>query len=313
MEAIVQEFLDHLNAERGLSLHTIEAYRMDLMQFADVVKQRQPQEEMLNVLDLTRFVEELDWREYSPATRSRKLAAVRTFLKFLTFEGYLQSNIATQLHNPRSGKRIPHALSTGDITQLFNYFDKKRSPTALRDRAIVELMYASGLRISEALGLNLGDINVGNGTVQCLGKGGKARIAFMHETAIELMVKYIQSVRPLLLPKNERANRRAPNTSTDTKAPLPSAPAFLNARGKRITRQGFWGRFKHHLEAAGIQQDISPHGLRHSFATHLLQNGASLRHVQELLGHASIATTQIYTHLSLGYLKMEYNKSHPRA
>ena len=206
------------------------------------------------------------------------------------------SNDPTEnISSPRIGRSLPETLSIEDVDSLLTCASQEDTPDSLRDRAMFELLYASGLRVTELVSLNLGDIDLEQGTVRCLGKGGKERVIPVHSGAIAVLRRYIDEARPTLVKQQSERS------------------LFLNRRGQRLSRQGFWLILKAHAKRSGISKKITPHTLRHSFATHLLQGGAPLRHVQELLGHSSITTTQVYTHLTSEHVRTEYDKSHPRA
>ncbi|MDA0677574.1 MAG: tyrosine recombinase, partial [Chloroflexi bacterium] len=236
-----------------------------------------------------------DDRGYSAATRSRKIAALRSFMRYLVEERVLDENPAAHIRTPRAGRPVPEVLSADDVEALLETAAQGTAVEERRDHAMIELMYAAGLRVSELVSLDVGDVNLRSATVRTMGKGSKERVVPLHEFAIDAMENYLIAIRPEL----------AVGARTDA--------MFLGRRGKRLTRQGFWQRLRRIAITAGITARLTPHTLRHSFATHLLQGGASLRHVQELLGHSSISTTQIYTHLTSEHVRDEYDKAHPRA
>tara|TARA_B100000029_G_scaffold5477_2_gene6076 strand:- start:5036 stop:5866 length:831 start_codon:yes stop_codon:yes gene_type:complete len=241
------------------------------------------------------FLDDLDKRGYSLSTKSRKIASAKSFFNFLKSEGMIHTNVMDEVRQPRSSQVLPKALSIEEVDLLLNFRSEKKSPEELRDGVMVELMYAAGLRVSELVGLNTRDIDLDVGSVRTIGKGYKERIIPIYETAVESVSEYIAFVRPI----------HSQNQKEEA--------LFLNRRGCRLTRQAVWLRLRKLAIKVGISSKITPHMLRHSFATHLLHGGASLRHVQELLGHSNIATTQIYTHLTDKHLRDEYAKAHPRA
>ena len=298
MQELMREFLDHLRGERGFSAHTVNAYRVDLTLFCEKVSGNCEVTEG----DLNRFIHSLEERNYSSATRSRKIASMRSFMKFLLAEGHVKENIASRIKHPRAGRSLPKALNIGEVSRLLDNLALQSSPAGIRDYAMMEILYGCGLRISELTALNIRDLNIPGRTVRCMGKNLKERLSPLHATAAAAMERYLKISRPLLSAKKRR-----------TKLLGGMEPLFINARGGRLTRQGCWLKLKEQALRVGITGEFTPHGLRHSFATHLLSGGASLRHVQELLGHSSIATTQIYTRMSGEYMKEEYDKSHPRA
>ncbi|MBI3953675.1 MAG: site-specific tyrosine recombinase XerD [Chloroflexi bacterium] len=300
----IERFLAHLALERGFSTNTVAAYRNDLYQLMSFLNGHggNPRgatrwSEVSSPL-LQDYVASLGARRYAPATRARKIAAIKSFFGFLTAEGLVARDTSKTLGSPRVGKALPHFLSQEEMNRLLAQAAKRSGPDGRRDQAMLELLYASGLRVTELVSLNLGDVvcEGANAHVRCLGKGGKERLVPIHSTAASAVRSYWQEARPALLRGNQK--ERA---------------LFLNRRGERLTRQGLWLILKTHAREASIQGPITPHTMRHSFATHLLHNGASLRELQELLGHANIATTEVYTHLTDDHIRKEYEKAHPRA
>ena len=297
-----------MNAERGLSLHTLQAYRNDIHDFISVVERSVGLYTEIGQREMLAFIEEMRLRGYAPSTRSRKTAAVRSFMKFLADEGLIMSNPSLALKHVHASRPLPKNLSEADISMLLLISAKDLTPAGIRDNAMLELMYASGLRVSELVTLDIGDVDFEEGTVRAKGKGSKDRVIPVHETALYAVSTYLKNGRKSLQDNHHVVpNGRARRFSTE------EYPLFLNKNGRRITRQGFWLILKRRAASAGVKSKVSPHSLRHSFATHMLHGGASMRHVQEYLGHASIATTQIYVHLSSERKKKEYNSSHPRA
>ncbi|MCS7207182.1 MAG: site-specific tyrosine recombinase XerD [Dehalococcoidia bacterium] len=297
MKEQIDAFLEHLAVERGASPHTIAAYRNDLHQLLEFLttQERISRWDQVDLGVLTRFVLWLLEKRYTNTTLARRVAAVKSLLHFLVREGVLASNPAEDLGSPKAGRHLPKALSEEEVERLLQATGKEQTPEALRDRAMLELLYATGMRVSELTGLDLRDINLREGTVRCRGKGNKERVIPIHSVAEEALRAYLERGRPRLVPD------------------LREQALFVNQRGERLTRQGFWLILKGYARKAGITSPVTPHTLRHSFATHLLRGGAPLRHVQELLGHASIATTQIYTYLTNQHLQEAYDKAHPRA
>ena len=301
MRQEIQSFLDHISIEKGFSDNTLEAYRNDLNQLANfmeelaVVQGYNPKWATVDRNLLISYILNLKDRNYATTTVARKVAAVKSFFDFLVAEGTLRSDPTENLSSPKVGKSLPKPLAAAEVAALLAEPAKLSSPEAKRDEAMIELLYACGMRISELVALNMVDINLGAGFVRCLGKGSKERIIPIHEKAAQVIEDYIKEARPLLLRnKDEEA-------------------LFLNRRGERLTRQGFWLILKAYAKAAGIEKEVTPHTLRHSFATHMLSGGADLRAVQELLGHANISSTQIYTHLTSEHVRQAYEKAHPRA
>ena len=294
----IDTFVNHLAVERGLSANTLAAYRNDLSALA---KFQCPKNEpaiswgSVKERDIRNFLDDLDKRGYSLATKSRKIASAKSFFNFLKSEGIIHNNLMDEVRQPRSGQVLPKALSIEEVDLLLNFKSEKQSTEDLRDGVMVELMYAAGLRVSELVGLNVRDVDLDVGSVRTIGKGYKERIIPIYETAVESISEYVTIIRPI-------------HSQSQKQEAL-----FLNRRGSRLTRQAVWLRLRKLAITVGISDKITPHMLRHSFATHLLHGGASLRHVQELLGHSNIATTQIYTHLTDKHIRNEYAKAHPRA
>ena len=301
MDPQVTAFLDHLSGERGLSQHTVNAYRNDLEGLTTFVEDEFGSNTVpidWNRFDekaVTEYVLDLDTRAYSNATKSRKVASLRSFMRFLREEGITDDLPTRRLKSPRGGKPLPKSLTIDEVGNLLDHVADASTPTQLRDRAVIELLYAGGLRISELTNLDVNNVNFDNSTIRVFGKGSKERIVPIYDPAMDAIADYLTIGRPKL------------GKFQDEHA------LFLNARGSRITRQGLWLQLKNIATAAGITRQITPHMLRHSFASHLLNGGASLRHVQELLGHENIATTQIYTHLTTEHVRREYDAAHPRA
>ena len=303
MESSVRAYIDHLIAEKGSSPNTVAAYRNDLAQLLEYLigpaqdGHRPSQWSQVDQRLLTAYTLSLYERGYSSTTVARKIASTKSFFNFLIEEGEIPEDPAEQLFTPRVGRSLPKPLSIEDLERLLDAPSKSDTPEAVRDGAMLELLYAAGLRVSELVNLNIRDVNLLDQSVHCLGKGSKERIVPLHRKAVEAVRTYIQEARPKMLGQ----------------AKWQENALFVNRRGDRLTRQGFWLILKGYARDAAIRSPITPHTLRHSFATHLLSRGASLRYVQELLGHASISTTQLYTHLTGDHIREEYEKAHPRA
>ncbi len=296
--------MDYLAVERGLAKNTLEAYASDLEAAIDFFASRSNGAaafnggwtwERLDREALTEYLEDLEDRGYSPATRSRKIASLRTCVKFLHEEGVVKSDLMTSVRTPKGGNPLPKALPVDEMISLLDSLMEDTSPAGLRDRAMFELMYAAGLRVSELVALDTHHVDIAYGHVRAFGKGRKERVIPLHDDAVASIDAYLVDGRGQL------ESVRSGNA------------LFLNNRGGRLTRQGFWLALRNAGMKAGIASHLTPHKLRHSFATHLLRGGASLRHVQELLGHASIATTQVYTHLTTEQRRSQYDDAHPRA
>ena len=292
MDEAIQAFLDHLTVERGHSSNTIAAYACDLSQFAQHLKKKSP--DALTEADVLGFLEGLREAGMSPNSISRKLSAIKTFCKFACRESFAKRDFTANIEGMRGAKRLPGVLSVEEVTNLLAQPDG-REPAGSRDKAMLETLYATGVRVSELINLRLIDVNASVGFVRCFGKGSKERIVPIGKVALDYLTRYLVDSRP----KYARSGS--------------SEYLFLTNRGKKMSRVGFWKLIKRYTAKAGITKNITPHTLRHSFATHLLQGGADLRSIQEMLGHADIATTQVYTHVSQEKLKEVYKESHPRA
>ena len=296
---LLLDFLAYLELERGLSRNTLEAYRSDLQQYGEFLGRRSIDPLAVMPTDLASFVTELaDGREgrppVAPATLQRKIACLRSFYRHLRRDGILDHDPTSELRAPRSRQRLPKVLSRDEVTRLLQQ-PRGSSPGAIRDRALLETMYACGLRASEAIGLELSDVDLEAGILRARGKGSKERIVPIGTKAIESLNDYLDQARPRLV-----GNRDQPRL-------------FVNLRGGGLSRQGLYKIVQGHARSAGLERRMSPHTLRHSFATHLLAGGCDLRSLQEMLGHADIGTTQVYTHLSAERLRDVYFDAHPRA
>lgn len=297
MENTVRAFINYLKYEKGLSENTQAAYRRDLEKFSTFLKQQTNIKEP-GAVAKHHIMLFLTWQleqGVSHATMARSLSSIKTFYKFLILEDYLQVNPAIDLETPKIKRRLPQVLSHEDVDKLMQQ-PNVVLPLGLRDRAMLELMYGTGLRVSELLSLKIDNLNKTVGFLRCVGKGNKERIIPVNQISIDWVDRYLTKSRGLLLKKN-------PEDRT----------LFLNSNGKPMTRQGFFKILAYYAKKAQLSQDVTPHTLRHSFATHLLENGADLRVVQEMLGHVDITTTQIYTHLTKSRLREVYQQYHPRA
>ncbi|MEE8442581.1 MAG: site-specific tyrosine recombinase XerD [Dehalococcoidia bacterium] len=303
MQESYRTFLNHLTVEKGSSSNTVAAYRNDLAQLAEYATSverdggRLSEWSQVDLRFLSEYVVSLYERGYSNTTVARKIASVKSFFNFLVEEGEVAKNPTEHVSSPRVGRSLPKAISVEEVRRLLDQPLKAPTPEGIRDMAMLELLYASGLRVSELTNLDVRDVSITERYVRCLGKGSKERIVPLYRQAVDAVRNYVQEARPKLL-----GPRKAGETAL-----------FVNRRGERLTRQGFWLILKGYARQAGITGTITPHTLRHSFATHLLAGGASLRNVQELLGHASISTTQVYTHLTSDHIREEYDHAHPRA
>lgn len=303
MDGAIASFLSALSIEKGFSNNTIEAYKNDLNQFTTFVREQGPKHDGSEIswasVDrsfLLNYMINLKERSYAPATMARKVAAVKSFFNFLVSEGTLEKNPAEGITGPKVGKSLPRAISVEEVERLLEQSAKLSTPEAKRDRAMLELMYATGMRVTELVSLNVRDVNLKAGYVRCFGKGSKERLIPIHNKAIRAVKSYVDDGRARLL------------------GATGEIALFLNRRGQRLTRQGFWLILKGYARKANITTEVTPHVLRHSIATHLLHSGKmNLRELQELLGHANISTTQIYTHLTTERMRRVYDSAHPRA
>jgi len=297
----INSFLNYLAVEKGFSENTLAAYQNDLHQMASFAEEEatkqgsMPSWTNFGRQGMLSYLLNLKERNYASTTIARKVAAARSFFGFMLAEGIIKADPTENMSSPTVGKSLPKPISISQVRQLLDQPAKLSTPEAKRDQAMLQLLYASGMRISELVSLNLGDVDTEGGYVRCFGKGHKERVIPIHEQAALAVKEYAENTRPQLLHnKSETA-------------------LFLNPRGDRLTRQGFWQKLKEYAKSANLDIHISPHTLRHSFATHMLSGGADLRAVQELLGHANISTTQVYTHLTSEHVRRTYEKSHPRA
>jgi len=299
MHAQIQRFLQYLRVERNASELTIKSYAEDLAALDDYLTEarggRAPKPGEITTLDLRGYVAALGEAGYAKTTIARRLASMRSFFRFGQREGWVESNPARPLRNPRKGRRLPHFLSAEDIARLLQA-PPPGEPMGLRDRAILETMYSAGLRVSEVVGLNEGDLDFAAGIVRIRGKGRRERLAPIGSYAAAALRRWLK-VRKL------HALER----------PGPESPVFVNRFGRRLTTRSVARMLEKYLKLSGLDTRTTPHSLRHSFATHLLDRGADIRSVQELLGHKSLVTTQIYTHVSTSALRAAYEKAHPRA
>ena len=292
MDKWVDRFLSHLRIERGLADNTLSAYSRDLSAFLDFLENRSISVETAAAEHIEAFLAERR-KTLSARSASRMLSSIRMFFRFLTAEGLRQVNPARLIESPRLDRSLPGVLSAAEVEKLLSS-PEGDSPAALRDRAMLELLYATGLRVSELVGLRMRSLNLEAGFVRTMGKGARERVVPIGRKAVDSVREYLERGRSAL------AGGRA------------GSDVFLNRMGRAMTRQGFWKILKMHALKAGITKPISPHSIRHSFASHLLEGGADLRSVQFMLGHADIATTQIYTHVSRSRLKEVHEKFHPR-
>ncbi len=302
---LIESFLDYLRSQKGYSDHTVKNYQVDLEHFLTFLVNKQestgeketaPELQSIDFLVIREYLGRLYGR-YKRTTIARKLSAIRSFFYFLERKGLLQSNPAADISSPKQGKYIPTHLPVDEMFRLLEGPDRAK-PLGLRDLAILEVLYSCGIRVSELSSLNLSSIDSDQRLVKVLGKGNKERIVPIGRKALRAIEDYIEATRPL-----RKKTQRDPQ----------EAPLFINFRGGRLTNRSIGRIVKRYANQCGLMTEITPHSLRHTFATHLLDGGADLRSVQELLGHASLSTTQKYTHVSLEKLMEVYDKAHPRS
>lgn len=299
MDESIAQFLNFLTVEKNASQNTISAYRNDLAQFDKFARAGNSSITWDSVVGscVVGFLEDMRARSYKDATVARKVAAVKSFFGFLANEGQISSDPTEHLKSPQVGKTLPRALTVEEVDELLEQPARRNTPEAQRDKAMLEVLYATGLRVTELVTLDITDIALESDpvTVRCTGKGERERILPLPQRPVDELRQYLFKVRPRLV-----RNRR-------------EAALFVNRRGERLTRQGFWLILKNYAKEAKLDKTITPHTLRHTYATHMLSGGMPLRNVQDALGHASISTTQIYTQLTTSQKRAEYDKAHPRA
>ncbi len=295
MNAFLESFLDYISLERGLSINTRKAYADDLSQFLGYLDQKGVTS--LNIVTRKQILDHLmamKSKGMSTNSISRHLVSIKVFFRYLQQEGLMDRNVTDTMDSPKLWKILPDTLSEKEVGLLLKAPDM-RKPLGIRDRAILELFYASGLRVSELAGLKLSDLHIDDGYIRVIGKGRKERVIPVAKESADIIARYCEEIRPLLCDNPQLQN------------------VFVSKQETELTRQRLWQIIKKHTKEAGIMKNVTPHTLRHSFASHLLQNGAPLRVIQEMLGHADIATTQIYTHVHPERLKSIHQQFHPRA
>jgi len=301
VDTCVNEFLEFLSVEKGASGNTIAAYRNDLGQLEEFIAGTSNghliQWPLINQGKVMEYILHLKSQSYAEATVARKVAAVKSFFSFLQAEGKLKANPTEQLASPKVGKMLPKPLSVQEIDELLEQPARRNTPEAKRDRAMLELMYATGLRVTELVSLDVADVQLEGEKpyVRLVGKGNRERQIPLLDQPVQELSDYIRFARPRLVGERDET------------------ALFVNRRGERLTRQGFWLILKGYALEAGIRGRVTPHTLRHSFATHMLRGGMDIHKVQELLGHANISTTQVYTQVSREHIREAYEKAHPRA
>ncbi len=307
--SLVQQFVDYLRHERHFSPYTARCYGADLRQYCEHLAGQSNNgssvDQQLSAIDtvgIRSFLTHLDGFGYSPATTARKIATLRSFYRWMQKRGHMQTNPMLLIRTPKQTKRLPKAISVEQVEKLLAAPDN-RDTLGARDRAILETLYSTGVRVSELVDLNRNDLDFGGQTLHIRGKGKKERIVPLGSHALAAIRHYLTLLEP-----DPRFRALRDRSMTETAIPL-----FVNKNGGRLSSRSVRRKLDKYLKGAGLDPTISPHTLRHSFATHLLDNGADLRSVQELLGHQSLSTTQIYTHLSSMRLRTAYNEAHPRA
>ena len=296
MKDVLEDFFHYLQIERGLAENTLISYRRDLENYMQFLQEQKSISHWQDVqrYHIISFLQILHDAKKSAATISRTISSIRSFHQFLIREQTVTHDASIHIDRPKSERLLPTTISFHEVEKLLDI--KERTPLALRNKAMLELMYATGLRVSELVDLELSDLHLAMGFVRCMGKGNKERIIPIGDIAKEALEDYLHHARNVLIKKNQSEK-----------------VLFVNHHGRALSRQGFWKIIKAIAIEAGLMKKITPHTLRHSFATHLLENGADLRAVQEMLGHADISTTQIYTHVTKTRLKDMYDQFHPRA
>lgn len=296
LERAVAGYCRHLASVRRLSDNTVRAYRADLLSYAAWARREGVDPLDVTHAELRRYLAELAQAGYSTRTRARRLSALRGLYRWMSREGLCGGEAAAALASPRLARTLPHTMSDADVNALLATCDTT-TPAGMRDRAFLELLYASGARVSEVSGLDVGDVDLARGQVSLFGKGSKERIVPLYDVALEWVRRYLEEARPSLVRPGGSGGEAL----------------LLSTRGNRMSADALRSSFERHVAAAGLDSSLTPHAMRHTFATELLDGGADLRSVQELLGHESLSTTQIYTHLSVDRLRAAASAAHPRA
>ena len=293
MTDLVSAYEAYLKTEKNASANTVSSYLRDVHQYASAMAEHEVELSDATTKDIADYVASLSRQGKSPATVTRSVASIKSFYQFLLLKGYVSQNPAKGISPAKVERKLPQVL-TGKEVELFLEQPECNDLKGYRDRAMLELLYATGIRVSELIDLDVDDLNLPGGVLKCYSKG-KERVIPLYSAAVRALSEYVHNIRPQLV-----------NTVDET-------ALFVNMNGERMSRQGFWKLIKYYQEKAGIQKDITPHTLRHSFAAHLLENGADLRSIQEMLGHSDISSTQIYSKLLNQKIKDVYKKAHPRA
>ncbi len=295
MNIFLKEYLSVLSLEKNLSGNTVSSYKNDISSFINFASEKNISDpSQITYLDLVDFFKELNKLGLSKTSAARYYSSLKGFFKYLFQNNYIKTNPVEKVETPKLSKNLPNVLSFNEIEKILNQPNTK-DKFGLRDKAILELFYACGVRISELLNLKISDLFFSEEMIRVLGKGSKERLIPIGESAVNWITKYLQNSRPLLMKKLKSENY-----------------VFLNTRGTKLSRMGVWKIVDRYVHEAGIKKEVHPHTFRHSFATHLLEGGADLRAVQEMLGHSDISTTQIYTHIDREYIKQVHKDYHPR-
>ncbi|SEG14265.1 site-specific tyrosine recombinase XerD [Paenibacillus sp. UNC499MF] len=296
MREDLEVFMDYLEHEKGLSRNTLESYARDLQQYIEFLEQQNVRTlGETSKVHVVSYIARLKQLGRATATQSRTLVSVRSLYGYMIRCGRMDFDPTRDIENPKQEKKLPQVLTMDEMERLLGAPQTDTS-NGIRDKAMLEVLYATGIRVSELISLDVGDVNTSLGFVRCVGSGAKERIIPLGTMAAKVVDEYVSASRPQLL-----------------KVHKPETALFVNHLGTRMTRQGFWKMLKRYAADAEVDKDITPHTLRHSFATHLLENGADLRSVQEMLGHADLSTTQVYTHVTKSKMKEVYDRTHPRA
>lgn len=294
MDKLFDEFLNDLDYDKGLSRNTLESYGRDIRQFLDYLKNNNFSIFSVNKTTIIAYLIFLQKSGKATSSVSRSLAALRSFYQFLVNNKYIEKNPTLNLESPKIEKKLPQILTINEVELLLRQPDPS-DPKGNRDQCMLELLYATGIRVSELVALDVDDVNLNMAFIKCSGKGTKDRVIPVYDIAVKALYEYITRYRPMLIREHEEK------------------ALFVNFHGKRLTRQGFWKIIKYYTKMAKINREITPHTLRHSFAAHLLENGADLKCLQEMLGHSDISTTQVYAQITKSKIKEVYKKAHPRA
>lgn len=296
LQHAIDDFLHYLQVEKGLASNTLSAYELDLRSYCEFIEKERKKSKWIDVsrLDLMQFLNLLKESGKATTTIARNISSLRMFHRFLYQDGIVKIDISEHINIPKKSRKLPNVLSTSEVEKLLSI--NVKTSLDMRNKAMIELLYATGLRVTELIELKQSDFHRTMGFVRCIGKGSKERIIPVGDIALQAVNDYLDQARPKLVKQNQSENT-----------------LFLNHHGRPLTRQGFWKIMKQLAQQVGIKKRISPHMLRHSFATHLLENGADLRAVQEMLGHEDISTTEIYTHVTRTRMKEVYEQYHPRA